>query len=75
MTVELRVSAQNEEDMLSFLRFCGAVQNAGSKGSCESFEVVVDGDGSGRYSFAINTETGWQMVPSCEVKSPLWLGE
>lgn len=71
---DFRVTAQSEEDLAMFARLCSVIQNAGDIGHCASLKVVVDGDGSGRYKFAVNGE---ELPSNKEWKEEdaLWLGE
>lgn len=70
--LDIRVCAQNDSDMLSFLKLCGIIQGAGEAGHGTKIDVFVDGDGSGRYNFTIDNK----KIPSLpERDKTLWLGE
>lgn len=80
---DIRIAAQSNEDLLSFLKFCSIVQGAGDIGAGRSVKVFVDGDGSGRYLFQVLDQTQEQVdivsnVPSTREwtgETTLWLGE
>lgn len=76
--IDIRVSANCEEDMASFLRLCSVIQGAGEKGEGRNIKIFVDGDGSGRYCFYQidkNGETGDMFPFSPAIENTLWLGE
>jgi len=76
---DIRVYAQCEEDLQSFINLCAIAQGAGEQGHCRPIKVVVDGDGSGQYKFEsidpngkrepFLSNTVWKEEDS------LWLGE
>lgn len=71
---DVRVSAQCEEDLMSFLKLCSVIQAAGDKGHCSDLNVVVDGDGSGHYKFKVNG-TKLPSNYNWNEKNAIWLGE
>ena len=76
---DIRVYAQSEEDLLSFVTFCSIVQGAGDQGAGRPIKVMVDGDGSGRYKFEAIAPDGYldpfQSNYVWKEKDTLWLGE
>lgn len=71
---DFRVTAQSEEDLAMFAHLCAVIQYAGDIGHSASLNVVVDGDGSGRYKFKIN---GKELPSNKDWKEDdaIWLGE
>lgn len=83
VAMNLKVSAICQEDLTSFLRLCTLIQECGRQGTCGTFKVVVDGDGSGRYSFFHEGEGGeMEQFPfmdkdayNSDKEIKIWLGE
>ena len=76
---DIRVHAQCQEDLESFMTFCAIAQGAGEQGHGRPIKVMVDGDGSGRYKFeSIDPDGHKTPFPSNTVwkeEDTLWLGE
>jgi len=49
--MDVRVTACCEEDLASIIRLFAYISECGRMGAGKSFNVIVDGDGSGRYKF------------------------
>jgi hypothetical protein len=76
---DIRVAAQNEEDLKSFTNLCCIIQGAGDLGAGRTVRVFIDGDGSGRYNFQIrDADNQLRDFPSNNdwpEEATLWLGE
>ena len=78
MHFDLRVHATSQKDLEDFAKLCAVIQNAGDVGHCANLKVVVDGDGSGRFSFQVLVNDKWENLPSnsnWDEKDAIWLGE
>lgn len=60
--VDFTVIANGQSELDNFVHLLGVIQKLGEAGTNRTIKIVVDGDGSGRYTFA-DTHTG-KVVPS-----------
>jgi len=82
VAMNIKVTANCDEDMVSFLRLCTMIQECGRRGSGRTFKVVVDGDGSGKYTFySENKDKEFEQFPfmdeydDSDEEIKIWLGE
>lgn len=62
--IDIRVTAQTDDDLVSFLQLLSAIQHLGVIGSSEELKVIVDGDGSGSPSFDIIENNKTKTLPN-----------
>lgn len=69
----IEVIATSQEDLKDFIRLLSCIQYCGRKGTSGNLNLMVDGDGSGRYNFLID---GKEIPTVAELPTEtIWLGE
>ena len=74
--INLKVIATSKADIEDFLQLCGVIQHLGEVGVSRKISLVIDGDGSGRFTFSLGGE---ELIPSSNIDignlPTIWLGE